>query len=535
MKKVIDKNRIASLAVFLIGILFVVYYIVCKERVEFDSDFTDTILWAEAMLTGNGIFDKTMFYAYTLPFGGSLIMMPFVFLFGVTYKAHVLGFLVFFAIFVCSLYKMLRNIGFSVNEALNSAGIILLMSLPTKNMRMIMWGHVIHYSLGLLFIVIAMSIYKHIDVEKTLFKIKKVQGNSDKEEKNTNNLIWILTLAVLTALFCTNGLTIILFFAIPFFGAILIERFINTEDELLCKSNINVLIITTICTLAGGMGFIISKILQRGVITVYEQLFKSILSWQQWIWDVEGILRCFLVCIAGEVSSDIPMESTTGIRIMFMAFTGFAIIIVPFISLKYIKKMNRMMRIYIISYFILLFASLFVYDFSSANGTPHRIVGLAMTAIVVSVIFMIWLLRDKKLFRYGLLIACIFSVASLFSAYCVVALNGENRYDRLANVLLENGLSQGYAEYWSAQVTTVLSDSKTEICPITVNEDGTVEPRYYNVRAKQFDDVDGVDKYFAFLSALEYETLSQNLRNDAVDTIEFDSDGYILVFDHNIF
>ena len=46
----------------------VAYYIIYKEKVEFDSDFTDTILWAEAMLTGNGLFDKTMNYAYTLPY-----------------------------------------------------------------------------------------------------------------------------------------------------------------------------------------------------------------------------------------------------------------------------------------------------------------------------------------------------------------------------------------------------------------------------------------------------------------------------------
>ena len=54
MSKVIDRKRIASLTVFVVGILSVVYYIAFGEKVEFDSDFTDTILWAEAMITGNG-------------------------------------------------------------------------------------------------------------------------------------------------------------------------------------------------------------------------------------------------------------------------------------------------------------------------------------------------------------------------------------------------------------------------------------------------------------------------------------------------
>ena len=165
MSKVIDRKRIASLTVFVVGVLSVVYYIAFGEKVEFDSDFTDTILWAEAMITGNGLFDKTMAYAYTLPFGGSLLMAPFVAVFGVGYKAHALGFVLFLAIFAFSLYKLFRAMEFSDNMSLICTGIVLLLSLPTKNTRMIMWGHIIHYSLGLLFVIIALSVYRKIDID----------------------------------------------------------------------------------------------------------------------------------------------------------------------------------------------------------------------------------------------------------------------------------------------------------------------------------------------------------------------------------
>ena len=95
----INKTKLLSYIVLALGIIAVLYYIIIGQKSEFDSDFTDTVIWAKAMLTGNGLFDKSMSYAYTLPFGGSLLMAPFVAIFGMSYKAHVLGFILFFAIF----------------------------------------------------------------------------------------------------------------------------------------------------------------------------------------------------------------------------------------------------------------------------------------------------------------------------------------------------------------------------------------------------------------------------------------------------
>ena len=524
MTKKLDKKRMISLAIFFIGILAVLYYILLGEKVEFDSDFTDTILWAEAMLTGNGLFDKTMAYAYTLPFGGSLLMVPFVAIFGVGYKAHAIGFILFLGIFIFALYKLFRAMDFSLDISLLCSGAVLLLSLPTKNTRMIMWGHVIHYSLGLLFVIIALSVYKKINID------------TDKVLKDRQNIKSIVILAVLSMFFCSNGLTTILFFAIPFYGAVIIERFIDTNDELFCKKNINTLVITVVSALAGMVGFIGSKMLQRGVNTVYDSIFKDIQSWQSWVWDFEDRIRCMLVVSAGGLQNEVPMESFTGIRIMYMALFGFVIMIVPFVAFVTYKKIeSNIMKLLMISYVILLFSTLFIYDFSMARGTAHRMVGIYMTAVIVSVTYAGWLIKNKELNRFGILLAALFAGASLFSLYGVASLRGENRYEKLSKVLEENDLKYGYAEYWSAQVTTVLSDSKVQICPIDIDEEGVVSKRLYNVRQQQFESKEGVNRYFAFLSAWEYETLKDSLVGDAIEEIQFDEDGYILIFDHNIF
>lgn len=522
--KKFNPKRTGAILVFLFSIAMVLYYILVKERIEFDSDFTDTILWAEAMLTGNGLFDHEMYYAYTLPFGGSLLMMPFVAIFGVGYTAHALGFILFFAIFTFSLYRFLRSMDFPVDQTLAAAAVVLLMSLTTKNTRMIMWGHVIHYSLGLLFVMIAVAVYSGIDVREPVFS----KGYRKRS----------ILLMILTALFCTNGLTTVLFFGIPFYGALILERFVSIKDELLCTENKNTAVLSIAGFCAAGCGFVVSAVVQKlsGVITVYEGMFKTITIWQEWVWDFMDRLRVMYVCAAGEITSEIPMESGTGIRVMYMAFVCLVILLTPLIALYIYRRIeNRIIRIYILSYAILLAFSMFIYDFSFARGAAHRMVGLYMTAVTVTVIFMLWLLNHKPLVRFGAVLAIVLSAACVVSTYNVTALKGQNRYDGLITVLKDNDLHRGYAEYWSAQVTTVLSGADITVAPVNISESGEITPRLYNARLDQFEPAEGIDRYFAFLSSWEYETTKDTFCSDSSEVIPFDDDGYIVIFDHNPF
>lgn len=540
MIKAINKKRVVSLAVFAIGILMVLYYMAVKQRVEFDSDFTDTLLWAEAMLTGNGLFDVNMNYAYTLPFGGSLLMAPFVAVFGVGYKAHVMGFIVFLAIFVFALYKLFKAMDFSVDASLVCTGLVLFLTLPTKDTRMTIWGHVIHYSLGVLFIVIALDIYHKIDIDVFDFgkrvKFLNIENSGSSDEEKKSGIKYLVILAVLTALFCTNGLSSVLFFALPFFGAVFLERFIEIKDSILCKKNINTVAVLIICAASGMFGFVLSKLLQRNVKTVYDSMFKDIQTWQNWVWDFEGRIRSILVLCMGELNDEAAMESFTGIRLLYMALFGFIVIVVPVITLVTYKQFkNKTMRLLVIAYFVLTLASFFIFEFSDAKGTAHRIIGTYLTAVILIVAYMAWLIKNKELCRFGVVLAFALSGAALLSTYSMASLSGENRFDKLARVLQDNDLKYGYAEYWSAQVTTVLSESKVEVCPVNFSEEGTVVPQMYNIRTQQFDDKEGVDRYFLFTSAWEYSVTKDTVGADAIDVIQFDDDGYIMVFDHNIF
>ena len=54
---------------------------------EFHSDTADILFWADAAYNGNGIAGKDFHYGYFIPFGGQLLIEPFIALWGLGVKA----------------------------------------------------------------------------------------------------------------------------------------------------------------------------------------------------------------------------------------------------------------------------------------------------------------------------------------------------------------------------------------------------------------------------------------------------------------
>ena len=60
----------------------VAYYILCPSKGEFHADCTDTLYWAKATYDSGKLINPDFSYACLLPFGGSLLMLLFLPLFG---------------------------------------------------------------------------------------------------------------------------------------------------------------------------------------------------------------------------------------------------------------------------------------------------------------------------------------------------------------------------------------------------------------------------------------------------------------------
>lgn len=70
--------RILPWIVTLLAAAAVGYYILFPGWGYFHSDCTDTILWAQASYDAGALFNPDFEYACLLPFGGQLLMLPFI-------------------------------------------------------------------------------------------------------------------------------------------------------------------------------------------------------------------------------------------------------------------------------------------------------------------------------------------------------------------------------------------------------------------------------------------------------------------------
>lgn len=100
--------RILPWIVTLLAAAAVGYYILFPGWGYFHSDCTDTILWAQASYDAGALFNPDFEYACLLPFGGQLLMLPFIGLFGVSTTTHAIGMLLFLLLFTASLLLLGR-------------------------------------------------------------------------------------------------------------------------------------------------------------------------------------------------------------------------------------------------------------------------------------------------------------------------------------------------------------------------------------------------------------------------------------------
>lgn len=520
-----DKKKLAASLFMLFGIGLVVFFIACKERVFFDSDYTDTLIWGQAALDGKGVYNSGFWYAYVLPFSGSILMIPFLLLFGVSYTTHILGMITFSILFCAALYGCLKQAGFDYEQRAVLTGLCAILFSVSKTTRMIFWGHVIHYSLGLLFLWVGLLLFSKLVV-------------GDDFLKDNKQRISLCLLFLWCFLCCNNGFSAVLFFIIPFVGALLLERFLDCGVRVNEKANLRVFFICVGSLISSGIGFLSFYFGQRRLSKSYEGYFATIVPSHDWIWEGSDWMRNWVTLSTEVLNHEIPIISFQGITILLLFLFSLVLLILPVAALfSYRKFENRIMRLLLLSHWILFFVTMFIYSISPAKGTSWRMCGLFGSSVVISAVYTMWLIKQEKLQRFGYLALCFLTAIALLIVLLIVKIPssyGANRYDRLTQVLKEHDLSYGYGEFWSANVTTILSDSEVKIRPIVIREDGRYEISHYQSESDWYETQPGISRYFVFLSNYEYECVKHTLVKDSIKEIPFDENGTIFVFDYNI-
>lgn len=509
------------------------YYLLFPAEGYFHADCADTIFWANAGYEAGGIYDDTFTYACLLPFGGNLIMQPLVAIFGVSMTAHVTGMFIFLLLFSVFMFLMLRQMGWNLKWSAIAYSALVLTVSSSEKLREIFWGHMIYYSLGILFIFVGLTI---------AFKLFNKTENQDFKSQKKSLVLWLILLFVWFFLCCTNQIMAVTIFAFPVIMGIAGERFFDFTSKPLSLKNVFAYIMIAVMCVGMAAGYLFANVLSDGIVAGYEDAYSRFSASDKWLENAMSFPQHWLTLLGVTITDGDAIMSAGGIAGLLRVVFAVVISAVPVAAVfAYPKIKNRCSRVFIITHWIVTALIAMGYIFGKLSAANWRLIPVVCTSVITTIIFIKWLFENTSFKRIGGLIMCPIVIVCVFVAAEILKMpynyGRDNALHKAAEYLVEKDLSYGYATFWNAGSVTVISDSKATARNINVNDDGTISPYYYQSSTRWFEDIEGQENYFLLLSGAEYDKLlsaDSDLLNRCISESSC-GDFHILVFSENLF
>lgn len=530
-------STVLPLLLILISFAIVVYYILGPAEGYFHSDCTDTLLWAQATFDSGRLISDNFKYAALLPFGGNLLMLPFIPIFGVSMTTHNIGMVLFAALFFLSLYALARSLGYGLAKASFIIFAVTMILSGSDKLREIMWGHIIYYSLGLLFLAFGLYLVNKTPCDRPLF--------ADKTRR-TRDIALVVGLFVFSALTATNGLQSVATYILPVVGALILERiFAEAEEKQLMRTRWkNMLTLIAVFLASVMVGLLILLLISRDVQAAYANAYSRYSGMTAWKDNLLKLGGEWLSLIGVSVKDGDNLVGLDTIADTIRIFTGIFIFILPIIGACLYKKIaSRGARLVLLAHFVQSALILFTYIFGRLSSANWRLIPMLGTAVLASSVTICELIKPQGFAlvskRFAALSLCLLCLAPLASAREITKMpphyGRDNDLHKLAEKLEELDLEYGYADFWRAQAITVLSDSKVKVRNIQI-VDGAIKKYEYQSQYTWFDDQADTSKYFILLSDYEYLLLSGYIYYEFPFATIYAADGYkIIILENNIF
>ncbi|MGN0593084.1 MAG: hypothetical protein ACI4JQ_07550 [Ruminococcus sp.] len=521
-----------SLLFLLLSIGMVLYYIWGPARYEFHSDCTDTIYWAEAAMEGKGLINPDFQYATVMPFGGNLFMQLWMPFFGVSMLTHTLGMTTFFAVFTAALFWLLHELKWSMSwRFITIAGLLTALSASEK-IREIFWGHIIYYSLGMLFLLLGMSLVLHIYNLREKVQTPRVRHQT---------LFFLILLLGLFTTCCTNSTTAIALFSLPVIAALFLERFLDHTVKLTAQKNLFSGILLLLCVLGTIAGMLLGKWIAGDVVPSYANAYSYFTSPDSWQEHLEQLPLAFLNLIGLDVDTDTFLTSLSGIQTILLLFYAALLVILPIAALFCYRKITDTgFRMLIWAHFTCTAFILIGYICGMLYTANWRLSPLIVTGFLVSLSFLRWLYQKSSTRRLGILLllpvgySCMQSILGVLQMPANAYLQSASY--QLSEYLQQQGLNYGYATFWNSQVITVQSNAQCKVRTVSIDEDG-VNINLYQSNKNWYDDQPGQEEYFLLMSPYEKSVLTASdspVPDMPHRTLEYM--GYtIWIFEENLF
>ena len=498
-----------SAAFALLGVFTVLFYIFGPGIGYMHSDCTDTILWAQASYDSGKWISPYFYYAAQLPFGGNLLMLPLIPIFGVSITTHSLGMTFFLILFTASIFLACRAAGLPLAYRFDCIGLTLLVISSSEKMWEIFWGHVIYYSLGAMFLFFGFAIL--ISLERRY-----------REKK----LTWYaLALAGLYFMCVTlDGGQMLILVTVPLFAGFFLERFFDAENPINCKENKAFGILAALLAVASLLGLIwLFGILQAhtaGYADAYS-VWSAMNDWPQHLLDLPNAwFRLFGL----EINERKPMFSIVSVGYLLRLVSAIVIAILPIgllIRYKHIK--DRPLKIFLWSHLVLTAAIVFAFVFGLLYTANWRLSPIIASGLLLLVFTLYYEIKKRSIAqRLIVLVTVPLALTALLNSAVILGkgfyYNRDKAVYQVADFLEQNDLTYGYASFWNSQLITLYTGEKVKARNVSFNDVG-IQHENYQTSTTWFGPQEGVDRYFVLMSSSEYKTW----RNSASGQIELEN------------
>lgn len=501
IKKILNGIWLALTALFAFGSLAtVLYYIIFPSAHFFHSDCTDTILWAQASYDAGALFNPDFGYAAMLPFGGTMLMIPFIGIFGVSMTTHHIGMVLFTLLFFASVWFLCRSLRFSLPTSFSALGVFALILCSSAKMREIFYEHVIYYSIATAIIFVLLSL---------LIRFREQLGDNS----STVKLIVIsFATVIFSALSALDGMQVIATGIFPVLFAAVFEIFLEKDRKLFDKENRKTIYFCMVCGASTIVGMWLLAVLSNGVTAGYAGAFSQYANMNEWLTNLGKFPEHWFALFGVDAAYGMGIFSAESIVNIIRIAAAAIIAIVPVIALIFFKKFDYASKLLILAHYGVSAVIMFGYIFGILSAANWRLSPMICTGIMICFASFRAAKSHVLAVRFSVIAACVLVLMSGISVKAIAEMekNGieHNRNYQLAKVLEENGLEYGFATFWNSQAITVLSDSKVRVSNTDINENG-IAPCYYQANQQWFTQQEGIDEYFVLVSDHELSILQQ--------------------------
>jgi len=489
-----------SLAVFLFAVATVAYFILGPAEGYFHSDSTDTIFWAEASFVSGRIFNPTFYYAAMLPIGGQLLMQLWMPFFGTSMTTQALGMLSFLVVLAAALVFFFRSWKFSWTETFFWSACVLMVFSCTDKMREMFWGHVIYYSIYVVFTLTGFGLLARL-----------AYGDRTKKKQS---VVFLSLLGLFSFLVALDGLQLVFIVTVPLFAGVGFVRWLDLRKPLFAKGNLDVAAVLGAIGIGTLLGTAALVLIKDGQRAGYADAWYGVTPMDQWLDHLFHVPEHWITLLGGGV----PDGAYPTIQIAeILGSLGFALFLAAFplvALLVFAKTRDELFKAFATSHFLLSVLLLLGVVFGSLGAANWRWIPVVASGLFLTILTVRTICRDLGASRVaGLVAAVLFAFGSLNAAeiWRMPADYGrDNDLHLLAAELESRGLTYGYGDFWIAQAVTVLSDGEVVVRSVNVDDEDGIDPYSYQSNAAWYLDQEGVGTYFIVLSIWDYNQLKQS-------------------------